>query len=72
MENEESFRRPDHAVITTTNRGDEHVQLLIEHYRLKRLKFTVNIVEKTDDGMIDVKLYLGEELLDNIGVPHKG
>ena len=66
------YKVPDLAVITTINKKDEHVQMLIEHYRLKRLKWQVNEVDKTEDGMIDVKLYLGEELLDNIGVPHKG
>lgn len=67
-----AYKVPDLAVITTTNYKDEHVQMLIQHYRFKKLNFRVDVVEKTDDGNIDIKLYLGEELLDNMGVPHKG
>jgi hypothetical protein len=65
-------RRPNKIVITTVNENDENVTLLKDHYFLMQVPTQINVVEKTEDGGIDVKLYLDEELLDNIGFPHKG
>lgn len=65
-------RRPNKAIITTTNENDEHVKMLREHYEAMGLAYQIIVVKQTEDNAIDIRLFLNEELLDCLGCPHKG
>lgn len=66
------IRRPNKAIITTTNADDEHVKMLKDHYDLMKLEYQVIVVKQTEDNAIDIRLFLDGELLDCLGCPHKG
>jgi hypothetical protein len=54
------------------NADDEHVIMLKEHYDAMKLPYTIIVEKETPDKAIDIQLYLGDELIDNLGCPHKG
>lgn len=60
---------PTRAVITCRDSRDDHVLQFEQHFKMKNLEFVT--VEKDDQPDIDIKFYDGENLVDQIGLPHK-
>jgi hypothetical protein len=68
MTTKEDIVRPNRAEIRCKSLADEHVQLFLELYEKMQLPTKITIEERMD---IDVCLFNDDELLDQIGIPHK-
>lgn len=60
---------PTRAVIVCRDSRDDHVLAFVEHFTMKGL--THEVIELEEQSDIDIKFYDGENLVDQIGLPHK-
>ena len=68
MTTKEDIVRPNRAEIRCNNLEDEHVKLFLELYEKMKLTTKIYVEPRAD---IDVCLFHDDELLDQIGIPHK-
>lgn len=69
MTTKEEITRPNRAELRCKNLEDEHVVLFLDLYKKMELPTKITVEDRQD---IDVCLFHDNELLDQIGIPHKG